>query len=195
MNDLKIKCEINEKENNKEVILHLENDCIQCPCCYNKELISKGYQLCNLSLVGIIDFLKADILTLKKKRYTCKKCNSNFSFQVQGRFKKRILDEEFKPFLKILLNKGLVDFKEVDKNIKDDLNLCDEWKCLYKNRVITLINIQTAEIKEFTMVNKKRSRVYNNLIFEERYIDYIPLYRKNKPILDQRYIRKYRNNK
>ena len=89
----------------------------------------------------------------------------------------------------------MVNFQEVDKKVKDDLNLCDEWKCLCKNRVITLINIKTAEIKEFTMINKKRNRIYNNLIFEERYTDYIPLYRKNKPILDQRYIRKYRNSK
>ncbi|WP_317368693.1 hypothetical protein [uncultured Tyzzerella sp.] len=132
---------------------------------------------------------------MKKKRYICRKCKANFSFQAQGRFKRRILDEEFKPFLRILLDKEIVKFQEIEKKIKDDLKLSDEWKCLYKSKVITLINIKTAEIKEFTMINKKRNRRYNNLTITEKFIDYIPLNRKKIPIVDQRYIKKYRKNK
>lgn len=117
---------------------------------------------------------------IKKDRYKCKDCNKTFS--VKSIFPDRIFDNELKPILRVLFDRNLLKTFEINKTILKKLNIDESWLLLRANKVLTIINIYTLEIKEFVrVINKKEVKVINDkVVLITKVSEYTPFIRKHK---------------
>ena len=138
------------EETEDNILLKVEND--SCPYCESKNLRNKGNITIRLSKKCITDFISKDV-TIKKVKYTCKSCNKTFT---EKTFFKNIEDMRFKDYLKILLDRNIIRTFKVNEIYKKELKLDDDWVLLNENKILTLLNIRTLEIKEFIKLQKNK---------------------------------------
>ncbi len=147
------------EETKDAIFLKVEND--SCPYCKSKNLRNKGNSNIKLSKKCIADFMNKDV-NIKKIKYTCKDCNKTFT---EKTFFKNIEDARFKDYLKILLDRNIINTFKINEIYKKELKLDDDWVLLKENKILTLLNIKTLEIKEFIKFQKNKKE--KTIIFNE----------------------------
>lgn len=175
---------INIIEEDEEKII-LEWTDIICPHCNSKDVYvhTSYYDNVQLSSKKLLKFINKNVF-LKKKRYICKDCKKTFFSKTV--FSEGIFTEGIKPILKVLLDRDLIKKESIDCEVIKSLGLNNyEWVLINENKwIITLINKETCEIKEFKKTySTKISTIYQNnkeWKREEKFIEYIPFDRKIK---------------
>ncbi len=167
------------EETDTKITLKLEDT--ECPYCRSNQLNIKGCMMSNLNKKFLKEFFKKEIY-LKKNRYICKCCGKTFTIKCS--FKERVFDTNLKPILKFLFDIDLIKITVLDKEIKRKLNLNDDWYVLNQSKILTLINKENLEIKEFSKIQKEYKK--KNFIDDKEQIivnkttDYIEFKRKVK---------------
>nr|WP_317357510.1 hypothetical protein [uncultured Tyzzerella sp.] len=178
-----MKISIVEEDDNKIV---LEYQDVKCPNCSSDDLvIQQSFNDSYLDTLNLKEFLKKDTY-IKKVRYKCKCCNKTFVNKT--RFTDRIFDKDFKPFLRLLLDKNLLKVFEINPTVLEKLNIDYKWSLLRAGKIITVINIYTLEIREFSRIVEKERKIINKNVVSLKKFKYEPFYRLNND-------RFYKNNK
>ena len=138
------------EETEDKIILQVEEN--KCQYCNSNQVWIKGNYTMPVEKKCIKEFFKKEVY-LRKIKYICKCCNKTFVIKT---FFKDMQDKKFKPFLRILVDKNLITMKELEKNIMEKLGLNEDWFILKETKVLTLINVQTLEIKDFIKVKKNK---------------------------------------
>lgn len=159
------------EETENSIVLGLEES--TCPYCGSNKLWIKGNWFQELNKKGIKEYLKKDVY-LKKNRYYCTLCKGTFNLKTN--FIDKIYDKNFKQILKFLIDKEIISLEKIDEDIRINLNLDENWLILNKKKkILTLINTETVEIKDFLMIEKN-----DNLIIEKKVKDFKEFIRKSK---------------
>lgn len=137
-------------ETKKEITLKVESDC--CPFCNHNKIRNKGNSLTEVKKKCIKEFFLKDVF-LKRTRYQCNNCNKCFSESISF---KGILDEKFKPYLRILLDRDIIMLSVIeDEQFKSILSSDDYWYILKQSeKILIVINYKTLEVKKFFVSNE-----------------------------------------